>query len=500
MPKIRKVLIANRGEIAVRVIRTCRDSGILTVAVYSEADETAPHVQLADESAFIGRAPSSESYLNIGAIIQAAKETGSDAIHPGYGFLSENAEFAQTCIDHQIIFIGPSPAAIELMGDKTRARKAVEEAGIPTPPGSPDALNTSEEAGKVAAEIGFPVLIKAAAGGGGKGMRIVHRAEELENNIKAARSEAKSAFGDDRVYIEKYFESPRHIEVQIVADHEGKVLHFFERECSIQRRHQKVIEEAPCSFITAGLRNELTAAAVAVAKTCAYTNAGTVEFLVDRDNRFYFLEVNTRLQVEHPVTEMVTGHDLVALQLQIAAEKPLEIRQDDINVSGHAIECRISAEDPAENFMPSTGNVTTHIIPSGPGIRVDAGVREGQDVGIHYDPLISKLIAAGRDRRQAISRMKGALSEYQIAGLKTTIPFCRTVMDHPVFVEARYDTHFISKYFNPEAMGPEDESMNETAAICAALLVHGYEESREPDSESVVTGKGWWTKRMKTNK
>lgn len=496
MPDIKKVLIANRGEIAVRVMRTCIDLKIKTVAVYSESDETSPHVLLADESVPIGNSPSSESYLVMKRIIEAAKETGADAIHPGYGFLSENAEFARLCQKENIIFIGPAPEVIELLGDKTRARERMEKAGVASPPGTVNALKSTKEAKQIALETGFPILIKAAAGGGGKGMRIVYEMADLEKSIEAARSEAKNAFGDDRVYIEKYLESPHHVEFQIIADNHGQILHLFDRECSIQRRHQKIIEEAPCSFLTRELRAEMAAAALTVAETCNYTNAGTVEFLVDKNNNFYFLEVNTRLQVEHPVTEKITGIDIVALQIKIAENNPLDLKQEDIQINGHAIECRISAEDPAENFLPSTGKLNTHIIPSGPGVRVDAGVREGQEVSIYYDPLISKLISYGTSRSQAIQRMNRALQEYQIAGLKTTIPFCQYVLNHPAFIDAKYDTHFISEHFAPSLVEvTEGDTENEVAAIGAALLNSVFDDNGSAESITTESKSEWWLRR-----
>ncbi len=423
MPTINKILIANRGEIAMRVLRSCKDLGKKTVAVYSEPDADAPHVMAADESVAIGPAASSESYLVIDKIIDAAKQTGADAIHPGYGFLSENADFSARCNEEGIIFIGPEPKAIELMGDKTEARELMKDAGVPFPPGTTNALESIEEAEKIAHDIGFPVLVKAAAGGGGKGMRIVDKPEEFESSIKGAKSEARNSFGDDRVYIEKYLVEPRHVEFQIMADTHGNVLHIFDRECSIQRRHQKVVEEAPCTILTPELRAEMAEAAVSAAKACDYVGAGTIEFLVDRDRNFYFLEMNTRLQVEHPVTELITGLDLVNLQIQVAEGKELPFTQDDIEMNGHAIECRIYAEDPRDNFLPSTGTLNKHRIPAGNGVRVDAGIEEGQKVTINYDPMISKLCTHGADREQAIKRMLRALDEYEISGCRTTIPF-----------------------------------------------------------------------------
>ncbi|MDZ7806951.1 MAG: acetyl-CoA carboxylase biotin carboxylase subunit [Gracilimonas sp.] len=423
MAEIKKVLVANRGEIALRVIHTCKELGIETVAVYSRPDAHTPHVLHADESVFIGEAASSESYLVIDKIIDAAKQTGADAIHPGYGFLSENAAFAKRCKKEGIIFIGPEPKAITLMGDKTEARELMSQHNIPTPPGLKSELKDIEEARRVADEIGYPILVKAAAGGGGKGMRIVHKKEEFEASIKGAKSEAKNAFGDDRIYIEKYLEEPRHVEFQIMADTHGNVLHVFDRECSVQRRHQKVIEEAPCALLTDELRAEMAEAAIKAAKACDYVGAGTIEFLVDKHMKFYFLEMNTRLQVEHPVTEMISGVDLVALQILVAEGKKLPFKQEDLEINGHAIECRIYAEDPADNFLPSTGLLKKHRVPTGSGIRVDAGVEEGQKITINYDPMISKLSVHGPDREAARKRMLRALDEYEIAGCKTTIPF-----------------------------------------------------------------------------
>lgn len=454
MKTIRKVLIANRGEIAIRVMRTCHELGIQTVAVFSEADALAPHVQYANESVLIGPAPSTQSYLVIDRIIEAAKATQSDAIHPGYGFLSENVGFAERCDQEGILFIGPPPEAIDLMGDKTRARILMEAAGVPLPPGTTTALENIEEARDVADAIGYPVLIKAAAGGGGKGMRIVHQATDFESNIRQAKSEALNAFGDDRVYVEKYVEMPRHVEVQIMADQQGNVVHFYDRECSVQRRHQKVVEEAPCAFISDQLRQKMTRAAITAAKQCGYVGAGTVEFLVDKHHNYFFLEMNTRLQVEHPITELITGVDLVALQLLVAEGKPLPLRQEDISINGHAIECRICAEDPMQQFLPSVGRLTRHRPPSGPGVRIDSGVEEEQEISINYDPLLTKLCTWAPTRRQAIDRMKRALAEYAIEGCKTTIPFCHFVMEHPAFIEAHYDTHFIKDHFRPDENHP----------------------------------------------
>lgn len=494
MSQIRKILIANRGEIAVRVIHTCKELGIRSVAVYSRPDSFSPHVQLADESVFIGEAASSESYLVVDKIISAAKETQADAIHPGYGFLSENAEFAERCEKEGIIFIGPSPESIRLMGDKTSARELVTKHGIPTPPGLKSTLKSIEEAARVADEIGFPILIKASAGGGGKGMRIVYQKSEFESSIKAAKSEAKNAFGDDRVYIEKYLEEPRHIEFQIMADTHGNVLHVFDRECSIQRRHQKVIEEAPSSLLTDELRAKMAEAAIKAAKSCDYVGAGTIEFLVDKHMNFYFLEMNTRLQVEHPVTEMISSTDLVALQIAVAEGKELPFKQEDMEMKGHAIECRIYAEDPENNFLPSTGLLEKHRIPSGSGIRVDAGVEEGQSVTINYDPMISKLTVYGIDREDARKKMLRALDEYEIVGCKTTIPFCAFTLKHDAFISGNYDTHFVPNYFK-EAKIPVHHS-NELIALAGSLLKVNHEENFEGEliSSSDTTSE-WWNNR-----
>ncbi|MCH8567755.1 MAG: acetyl-CoA carboxylase biotin carboxylase subunit [Balneolales bacterium] len=506
MPDISKVLIANRGEIAVRVIRSCKHLGIKTVAVYSEPDSSMPHVLLADEAVHIGEAASSASYLVTDKIIGAAKKTGADAIHPGYGFLSENASFAKRCREEGIIFIGPSPEAIEAMGDKTKARELMEKHGVPLPPGTASALKDIAEAESVAERIGYPVMIKAAAGGGGKGMRIVHRKEDFTSSIRTAKSEAMSAFGDDRVYVEKYLENPRHIEFQIMADTHGNVLHFFDRECSVQRRHQKVVEEAPSPFLDNTMRQDMAAVAVKVAKSCGYTGAGTVEFLADKHRNFYFLEMNTRLQVEHPVTESITGYDLVELQIKVAEGKKLEISQDDLFIKGHAIECRICAEDPAENFMPSTGYLKRFSPPSGIGVRVDEGIESNRTVSINYDPLLAKLITYGKDRDQAIRRMKTALEEFEVDGCKTTIPFCHFTMKHPVFQSGNYDTHFIGQYYKPAQLIQEngDDNIDSAAILAAALIAANSSKSHMDLAKSESNGHGsnangslWWTKRVR---
>lgn len=493
MPEIKKVLVANRGEIALRVIHSCKELGIKTVAVYSRPDAASPHVLHADESVFIGEAASSESYLVMDKIIDAVKQTGADAVHPGYGFLSENASFAERCEEEGIIFIGPKAHAINVMGDKTAARELVTKLGIPTPPGLKSELKDLEEASRVADEIGYPILVKAAAGGGGKGMRIVNKKEEFESSIKAAKSEAKNAFGDDRVYIEKYLEEPRHVEFQIVADTHGNVVHVFDRECSIQRRHQKVIEEAPCALLTDELREKMAEAAIKATKGCDYVGAGTIEFLVDKHLDFYFLEMNTRLQVEHPVTEMISGVDLVATQILVAEGKELPFTQSDLKVTGHAVECRIYAEDPEENFLPSTGVLQKHRVPTGDGIRVDSGVEEGQEVTINYDPMISKLTVHGKDRKAAISKMLRALDEYEIVGCKTTIPFCEFTLKHPDFVNAKYDTHFVKDHFNPEKL--ESIVDEDIVALAATLLKNTELVSSEAISSTESRQSDWWLNR-----
>lgn len=499
MPNINKILIANRGEIALRVIRSCKELDKETVAVYSTPDADAPHVLQADESVHIGPAASSESYLVIDKIIDAAKQTGADAIHPGYGFLSENADFSRRCDEEGIIFIGPNADAIRLMGDKTEARKIMSQADVPFPPGTKQELKDIEEAEKIADDIGYPVLVKAAAGGGGKGMRIVDTKEDFKSGIKAAKSEARNAFGDDRVYIEKYLVEPRHVEFQIIADEHGNTLHVFDRECSIQRRHQKVIEESPCSILTSDLRSEMAEAAISAAEAVDYYGAGTIEFLVDADRNFYFLEMNTRLQVEHPVTELTTGLDLVALQILVAEGKELPMSQDEIQQEGHAVECRIYAEDPRENFLPSTGMLTKHRLPAGNGIRVDAGVEEGQKIGINYDPMISKLCTYGKDRQHAIKRMLRALDEYEIAGCRTTIPFCRYVLNHESFVSGEYDTHFVPDLFTADKLNDFASDDPNIKALAGALLKSESDKEQSVDNVQASTENGatseWWDRR-----
>ena len=469
---IRKVLIANRGEIAVRVIRACREMGISPVALFSDADRGALHVQMADEAYRIGTAPARESYLRGDVIIETAKACRADAIHPGYGFLAENGDFAEAVEEAGLVFIGPSASAMRMMGSKTEARRVMMDAGVPVVPGDRAALPHAAAARDSAARIGYPVMLKAAMGGGGKGMRVVRSPTEMAGAFESASREALSAFANGEVYLEKLIENPRHVEVQIMGDHYGDVLHFFERECSIQRRHQKVIEESPAPALASrpDIREALGAAAVMAAKACGYVNAGTVEFLFDDETgEFFFLEMNTRLQVEHPVTEMVTGIDLAQLQLWVAMGESIPFRQEDLYQSGHAIECRISAENPFQNFLPDAGRIRTLVRPDGPWVRVDSGVSVGDEVGVYYDPLVAKLIVWGADRNAAITRMKRALDEYRISGFVTTIPFSRWVMDQPQFVRGEYDTSFIDREFRPELMPPPQEDVILAAAIAAAF-------------------------------
>jgi len=458
MNHIRKILVANRGEIAIRIMRTCREMDIASVAVFSEADRTSRHVRYADEAYYIGKAPSAESYLNVEKIIETAKVSGADAIHPGYGFLSENAVFAKRCQEEGIVFIGPAPEVIDRMGDKIKARETMKKAGIPVVPGTETSVKTEQEAMQSIREIGLPVMIKASAGGGGKGMRLVHHEKDVVSAVRAARSEAQSAFGDDSVYIEKYITSPHHIEFQILGDMHGNAVHLFERECSVQRRHQKMIEETPSPLMTTQLREEMGRASVEAAKAVNYTGAGTIEFLVDNDLNYYFLEMNTRLQVEHPITERVTGIDLVKQQIKIAEGHPLELEQEKLIQRGHSIECRIYAEDPDNNFMPSAGKIYKISEPLGLGVRTDGYVYEGYEIPIYYDPLISKLIVWGGTRDEAIRRMRRALYEYKITGVKTSIKYLERIMKNPEFIEGNYDTHFIEK--NQEQLLSKDNCNN----------------------------------------
>lgn len=469
---IKKILVANRGEIAVRIMRSCREMGIPTVAVFSDADRSAMHVRYADEAYHIGPAPSVDSYLSIDKIIDAAKKSKADAIHPGYGFLSENAAFSERCKQEGIEFIGPDASAIRQMGDKITARKTMIAAGVPVVPGTVDKITDYAEALKTIREIGLPVMIKASAGGGGKGMRLVKKEEDIESSLRGARSEAKSAFGDDSVYVEKYIESPHHIEFQILADKHGNAVHLFERECSVQRRHQKVIEETPSPLLTPAVRAEMGAHAVAAAKACNYHGAGTIEFIADDNQNYYFLEMNTRLQVEHPITERVVGVDLVKEMINIANGMELPFKQEDLKQSGHAIECRIYAEDPDRNFMPSPGTIRHISEPLGLGVRHDGYVYEGYTIPIYYDPMISKLIVWAKNRDEAISRMRRALHEYKITGVKTSIPFLARIMEAGAFKSGKYTTHFIEENKDFLFAAHECDGVCEDIALIAAFLEH----------------------------
>jgi acetyl-CoA carboxylase, biotin carboxylase subunit len=477
MSRIKKILVANRGEIALRIMRSAREMDIETVAVYSEADREALHVRYADEAVLIGPPPSSESYLRMDKIIAAAQLTAADAIHPGYGFLSENEDFAQKVIDAGMIFIGPPPHAIEIMGSKLAAKAAVAKFNVPLVPGTSEPITDVVAAKKVAASIGYPILIKASAGGGGKGMRIVEDEKSFEEQMERAVSEATSAFGDGSVFIEKYITKPRHIEFQIFGDQHGNVVHLFERECSIQRRHQKVIEEAPSSVLTPEIRQAMGKAAVDVARSCGYYNAGTVEFILDDQRNFYFLEMNTRLQVEHPVTEEVTGLDLVRLQIKIAEGEKLPFQQEQLSIHGHAIEVRVYAEDPANNFLPDIGTLKTYRRPQGHGVRVDDGFEQGMDIPFYYDPMIAKLICHAESREAAIKKMIRLIDEYEITGLETTLGFCRFVMNHEAFTSGNFDTRFVENYFRPEVLANSAEGDELIAAALAVTLGNGKDEA-----------------------
>jgi acetyl-CoA carboxylase, biotin carboxylase subunit len=483
----RKILIANRGEIAVRVIRACREMGIGSVAVFSEADRAALHVRLADEALPIGPAASRDSYLRIDRVLEAARRSGAEAIHPGYGFLAENAAFARACEEAGIVFIGPRSDTIALMGEKTSARRVAVEAGVPVVPGTLSPVADDAAIRAEAERIGYPVMLKAAAGGGGKGLRLVARSQELDSAVARARGEAKSAFGDDSVYLEKAIERPRHIEIQVLADQHGNAVHLFERECSIQRRHQKVIEESPSPFLTPELRERMGRLAVTLVRRARYVNAGTLEFLVDAQRNPYFLEMNTRLQVEHPVTEMVTGVDLVKTQIRIAQGEPLPFGQHDLSQRGHAIECRVYAEDPDQGFLPSPGRIVALRTPSGPGVRDDSGVYEGYEVPIHYDPLISKLVAWGKDRGEAIARLRRAVAEYTVLGIRTTLPFFERVLRDPGFVAGEFDTSFVETAL-AATKAPEREW--EIAVVAAAIAAA---RRRLADAGGATTvSPAWW--------
>lgn len=491
-----KILIANRGEIALRIMRSAREMGIKTVAVFSEADRNALHVRYADEAIFIGPAASNQSYLVIDKIIDACKQTGAQGIHPGYGFLSENAEFARRVKAAGLVLIGPSPEAMEIMGNKLSAKAAALKYNIPMVPGTEEAISDVEDAKNRAIEVGFPILIKAAAGGGGKGMRIVEKADDFEEQMQLAVSEAISAFGDGAVFIERYVTSPRHIEIQVLGDTHGNIVHLFERECSIQRRHQKVVEEAPSSVLTEEIRAEMGKCAVDVARAVNYIGAGTVEFILDENLDFFFLEMNTRLQVEHPVSELITGIDLVKEQIKIARGEAISFKQEDLKINGHAMELRVYAEDPKNNFLPDIGTLQTYKTPKGNGVRVDDGFEQGMEIPIYYDPMIAKLITYGKDRIEAIERMIRAIDEYEITGIETTLPFGKFVMQHQAFTSGNFDTHFVSKYFKPEMLESQNQEEAEIAAILATFLIK--QKANNSDIETVQSTSSNWQKNRKS--
>jgi acetyl-CoA carboxylase biotin carboxylase subunit len=492
----KKVLIANRGEIAVRIIKACQEMGIKTVAVYSDADRNSPHVGLADESIDLGDPTPSESYLNIAKIIQSAISVNAEAIHPGYGFLAENPDFAKACGDSGITFIGPTPQVIRLMGDKIEAKKTIAQAKVPVIPGYHGVKQDLQTLLKEGKKIGFPLLVKATAGGGGKGMRIVHMQSELEQSIESAQREAKSAFGNDSVFLEQYIDKPRHIEFQILADEHGHVIHLFERECSIQRRHQKIIEETPSPALSASLRETMGNAAVAAAKTVGYTNAGTIEFMVDGKNNFYFMEMNTRLQVEHPITEATTGIDLVKWQLRIASGMPLTLKQSDINQRGHALECRIYAEDPSNGFLPSIGTLEKVELPIGPNIRNDTGVETEFSVSPYYDPMLAKLTVSSENRQESIEKMLWALSHYVVLGVTTNISFLKKVLEHPEFLKGNITTHFIDDYFKEWLVTKEGLPLDALIALAVYDSLHTQRQEvvryKEADPHSPWQHVGRW--------
>jgi len=477
---MKKLLVANRGEIAIRVMRSARQMGIKTVAIYSEADRGSAHADFADEAYLVGPAPSAQSYLNADAILAVCKASGVDAVHPGYGFLSENARFAEQVESAGIAWIGPPPSAIRVMGDKLSAKAAAAEFGVPLVMGSDGASPTAAEAQAVADQIGYPVMLKASAGGGGKGMRVVHSSSEVQEAFESASSEALKSFGNGEVFVEKFVSSPRHIEIQVLSDQFGNHLHLFERECSVQRRHQKVVEEAPSAVLTAQLRAEMGEAAVKAAKSCGYVGAGTVEFIFDASGAFYFLEMNTRLQVEHPVTEEVTGLDLVEEQIRIARGEALRYRQEDIKLKGHAIELRVYAEDVSNNFVPDTGTLEVYRRPYGEGIRVDDGVREGQEVSVYYDPMLAKLIAWGPDRETARLRLIKAIDSYVVVGVKTTLRFGRFVLEHPDFISGRFDTGFVAKNFSADSLQPRPENAQWAAALAESYRPESLDNQDMP--------------------
>lgn len=491
-----KILVANRGEIALRVMRSAKEMGISTVAIYSEADRDAPFVKYADEAVCVGPPPSNESYLQVDKIIEICKKLKVDGLHPGYGFLSENAEATRKITAAGITFIGPSPEAMTVMGSKLAAKAAVKAYNIPMVPGTDEAIEDINEAKEIAKNIGFPILIKASAGGGGKGMRIVEQEEAFEEQMERAVSEAVSSFGDGAVFIEKYVRSPRHIEIQIIADTHGNIVYLFERECSIQRRHQKVIEEAPSSVLTPEIREAMGKCAVDVARSCDYVGAGTVEFLLENNKDFYFLEMNTRLQVEHPVTEMISGMDLVKEQINIARGEKLSVTQDELEINGHSFEVRVYAEDPSNNFLPDIGQLTTYKRPEGMGIRVDDGFEEGMSIPIYYDPMISKLITHGKDREEARKRMLRAIEDYRISGVTTTLSFCKFALEHEAFVSGNFDTHFVEKYFTPETLETESKETEEIAALFAAKI----HQELAPKSTSMVSQGAKKTSKWKFNR
>lgn len=486
-----KILIANRGEIALRIMRSAKEMGIKTVAIFSEADRNAPFVRYADEAVCVGPPPSNQSYLLGDKIIEIAKSLNVEGIHPGYGFLSENAEFVKNVTDAGITFIGPSPHSINLMGDKLKAKETVKSYDIPMVPGTDHAITDIPAAKKIAQEIGFPILIKASAGGGGKGMRVVENQEEFEEQMERAVSEAVSSFGNGEVFIEKYVGSPKHIEIQVLADTHGNVVYLFDRECSIQRRHQKVIEEAPSATVTPEIRKAMGKSACDVAKSCNYVGAGTVEFLMDENKNFYFLEMNTRLQVEHPVTEMITGIDLVKEQIKVARGEKLSFTQEDLTINGHSLEVRVYAENPRNNFLPDIGKLVTYRRPQGNGVRVDDGLEEGMDIPIYYDPMIAKLVTHGKNREEAIAKMTKAINEYEITGVETTLDFCKYAINHETFLDASFDTHFVKNYFSDTSVLNIDNKEEEEIAVIFAALDYSNTNSASKTNSTTEKASNW---------